>query len=203
MAGNGADVVGAADGGGDDDAEEIAEMTPDGESESWCRQKANQLRIMEEEFLPSLSAAQKKRFGVGDTPSWDALPEDVVCREPFYSVAATYITEKYIIPEGSRNAGEKLSIKPALALLGGWLQRAKNKYEKTTGSGATKVHATAGRLARVSRRAPSPSASPHQQVPPPRLRSNSSPAWTSSRTRTRPGGCAASSTRWCATSSPV
>ena len=97
-------------------------ITGGGASDSWASQKQTNKNKMDR-FLSG--AAENKITGV---TSWDALPEEVVCRTVFYERFSFWLVRVYRISPGCINAGEPLSFGSVKGALGVALNRAKDKF---------------------------------------------------------------------------
>jgi hypothetical protein len=112
-------------------------MTPLGETDGWCKSKANQVRIANmflehtAEVDPSLAA----NWGA----KWDNVPEEYACSKELFAHLATYLVDTYVIEKGRVNNGKPLSLDVAHAVWGGLIDQLKQRF--STPSAATQVHA--------------------------------------------------------------
>ena len=74
-------------------------------------------------------------------PTWDEIPEEILCSREIYNKFARFVAQYYTIPDGVRNAGEHLSPKSALNYFVALVVKAKRKFEHN-GSPATKLFFT-------------------------------------------------------------
>ena len=73
----------------------MAEITGDGNSNSWLQQKANVARIFD------VYQVQDPELHVG----WHLLSASVLCARPIYQRFLHFLVHVYVIPQGVKHAG--------------------------------------------------------------------------------------------------
>lgn len=100
-------------------------MVAGGQATSTVRGHANQITIFNE-FLAYIATEDEdlsRRWGA----DWSQVPEHELAQQEIWGYMATYLVEVYVIPAGSKNAGQHPDIGTAHGYWGGLIDQARTR----------------------------------------------------------------------------
>ena len=111
--------------------EAMEPMQAGGSSKGWRRRQAKDAFVDKGNLFLQHLASSNPELAAKYGSEWGAVPEEHAASHELHEMTATFICKVYLIPAGSRNAGQHLDQNTAEGVWSGLLQSIKKRLAKS------------------------------------------------------------------------